>query len=288
MEPPPLFLIGTGRCGSSILAHILSHHPQLSFLTPVASYYPRRLYLNRWMLRCRYLPGGHRVPGAYTQLSEAYNFWEEYAQGFSNPCRDLTAQDVTERKARSLRDAVAETMIPSRPRFFAKLTGWSRIGFLRAVFPGARFVHLVRDGRDVANSMVHVPFWDGWKGPGSWRYGRLSDADRKSWEEHDRSFVLLAGLAWKTLVASVEEARRNDPDAPVHDVRYEDFLADPVSTMEEIASALELPLDEALVDRVREIELRDQRGRHRKDLSADHVETLTEVLREDLARYGYL
>lgn len=287
MTLSPLFLIGSGRSGSSIVAHILSHHPDVSFLTPLASFYPERPFLNRSMLRCLSLPGGRRMPGAFTQLSEAYGFWEHHAAGFRNPCRDLTRQDVTVRKAEALRSAVADIMIGSRPRFFAKITGWSRVGYLKAVFPDARFVHLVRDGRDVANSLLHVGFWDGWQGPDVWRYGPLAREDRDLWEDHNRSFVVLAGLTWKMLVRSVEKARTAHPDAAIHDVRYEDFLDDPVGELQEISAALDLPWREDLAACAADTELHDQRGRHNEDLSENQTKALNAALAEPLERYGY-
>src|SRR5204863_6522493 len=49
--------------------------------------------------------------------------------------------------------------------------GSLRVPFLRALFPGARFVHIVRDGRDVACSLVPGCGGDEWRHlkPPSWR-----------------------------------------------------------------------------------------------------------------------
>ena len=55
----------------------------------------------------------------------------------------------------------------ARPLFLHKFTGWPRAGLLHAVFPEARFVHVVRDGRAVASSLVQQPWWDGFGGPGA-------------------------------------------------------------------------------------------------------------------------
>jgi len=37
-----------------------------------------------------------------------------------------------------------------KPVFIHKYTGWSRIAFFKEIFPEARFVHVIRDGRAVA------------------------------------------------------------------------------------------------------------------------------------------
>src|SRR3712207_7426845 len=54
---------------------------------------------------------------------------------------------------------------------------------LSEIFKDAKFIHLMRDGRAVANSLLHVYFWSGWKGPGNWGWGQLSPAQQRS-EEH--------------------------------------------------------------------------------------------------------
>jgi len=43
-----------------------------------------------------------------------------------------------------------------------------RIGFLQAIFPDAKFIHIVRDGCAVANSRMNAPFWKGWQGLNTW------------------------------------------------------------------------------------------------------------------------
>jgi hypothetical protein len=72
-----------------------------------------------------------------------------------------------------------------------------RISFLYAIFPDARFVHVLRDGRAVANSRLNASFWKGWHGLNIWG-GQMPEHYRQEWERHRRSFVALAGIEWKT------------------------------------------------------------------------------------------
>ena len=46
-----------------------------------------------------------------------------------------------------------------KARFAAKLTGPARISYVSSIFPEARFVHVVRDGRAVVQSLMKVEFW---------------------------------------------------------------------------------------------------------------------------------
>ena len=111
-----------------------------------------------------------------------------------------------------------------RDRMLIKLTGWSRIGFLNEVFPDAKFIHIVRDGRAVASSYLHINEWQwrGWYGPASWRYGPLSPEDQAAWEASGRSFIALAGIQWRMHTRAIESARARIDPARFLEVRYED------------------------------------------------------------------
>lgn len=288
MDEPPLFMVGVGRSGSSFLARLISEHPKLGFLTQASERDPEDPWRNRWVLRLMDVPVlGAAVRRRY-EISEAYSFWEHSARGFAEPMRDLRADDVTPYVRRTLVPRLEEALPSSRDRLFAKLTGWSRIGYLNELFPEAQFVHLVRDGRDVANSLLRVWFWRGWQGPTNWRFGPLSTENRQLWEEHDRSFVVLAGLAWKILVNSVEAARTDLPDQRFLQVRYEDFLESPAAEIRRIVDFAGLGRHRALDLAVEGATFRDPSGRHREDLSADQSERLGSALEAELRRYGYM
>src|SRR5690606_15394984 len=116
---------------------------------------------------------------------EAYAFWETHSPGFRRPSRDLVAADVTESRRQALVNTIESIVTKRRGSFVAKITGWPRILYLREVFPDARFVHLVRDGRAVAASFskMNVDQWWGWRGPENWRFGALDDRYRAVWDE---------------------------------------------------------------------------------------------------------
>lgn len=283
----PVFVVGTGRSGSSFLADVLARHPDVAFLTGLSDRYPRRHRYNRMAMRGLDVPGIRRLVGRRCGIEEAYDFWDAHAPGFSEPTRDLVAADVTPRTKASLRRAVAANLVPGRRRFLAKITGWGRIGYLDEVFPDARFVHLVRDGRDVANSLLQVDFWQGWRGPQNWRFGELPPDLRELWERHDRSFVALAGICWRLLVDSVEDARRELPPERFLEIRYEDFVRSPRDLLEEVLEACDLEPSPRFFDDFDREEVRDASGKHRRDLTPHQQENLAAVTREPRQRYGY-
>lgn len=283
----PLLLVGTGRCGSTVFQRLLGSHPRLMWLSGFAERYPDRPAWNRWAVTAAGNPILRHLVGDKIRPGEAYNFWDRYTYGFSEPCRDLGRTDVTPRVRKQVRAAFERMLTPARDRLLVKITGWPRIGYLNGIFEDAKFVHIVRDGRGVANSLLHVDFWRGWYGPQGWRAGLLSPEDQATWEAHERSFVVLAGLEWRIQMRAIEAARRTLSPERFLEIRYEDFCRQPLETYRRVLEFAELPPSAEFERRVRAASIRDMSNRWRDDLSPAQQAVLEDVLREDLQRHGY-
>ncbi len=159
----PIFIVGTGRCGSTAFHRLLSPHPNLMWLSGFAEQFPTRPSWNRWAVTAMGNPLLRRVFGSRIKPGENYGFWYKHAYGFAEPGRDLLRADVTPRVRKQIRGVIARMLTAQRSRMLVKLTGWSRIGYLNEIFEDAKFIHIVRDGRAVANSYVHINEWQ-WRG----------------------------------------------------------------------------------------------------------------------------
>jgi omega-hydroxy-beta-dihydromenaquinone-9 sulfotransferase len=283
----PIFIVGTGRCGSTVFHRLLARHPQVMWMSGFCERYPARPAWNRRAVVALDRPVLRRLLGRKIQPGECYRFWDRYAYGFSDPCRDLVRADVTARVKRQVRAAFETMLTPRRNRLLVKITGWPRIGFLNEIFEDAKFIHIIRDGRAVASSLMHVSFWRGWWGPQGWRAGVMSSEDQKTWEDSDRSFVTLAGLEWRIQMRAAEAARQAlHPDA-FCEVKYEAFCEQPMETYRRVLEFAELPESEDLERQVKAASIESTSNRWRDDLTAGQQAVLNDLLREDLARYGY-
>jgi hypothetical protein len=168
-----------------------------------------------------------------------------------------------------------------------KITGWPRVGYLHALFPDAKFIHVYRDGRAVANSLLEVDFWRGWQGPGRWRAGELTPAQQAEWERHGRSFVALAGIQWKRMMAAMDAAAANVPAANLLPVRYEDLMANPVACFKHVTEFCGLGWSARFERAIARQRLRPANDKWRVDLSDAQQAILESVLAEALSRYGY-
>jgi omega-hydroxy-beta-dihydromenaquinone-9 sulfotransferase len=284
----PIIIVGTGRCGSTVFHRVLSKHPRVMWLSGMSDRFPDRPEWNRIGVSAVGNPLLGPLLGQKIQPGECYRFWDHYAYGFSEPCRDLRRTDVTARVRKQLR-AVFQAMLTSRrDRLLLKITGWPRIGFLDEIFDQAKFIHILRDGRAVASSLLHVDFWRGWLGPQGWRAGLLSAEDEATWESYDRSFVALAGIEWRIQMRAIEAARKEVLDAKRFlQVKYETLCSEPVETFRQILEFAELPSSAEFERQVGAAKLRSTSHRWRDDLTSAQQRILDELLREDLLYHRY-
>jgi sulfotransferase family protein len=287
-----VFVLGTGRCGSTLVHEVLAKHPDAGFVSNLDDNLRRVNFkgrTNNLLYR--------RIPPRFTQKgrlrfapSEGYLILDRFVSpAISTPCRDLMEQDATPWLAARFRSFYEERAgAQGKPVFLHKFTGWPRARFIKAIFPEARFIHVIRDGRAVANSFLQMPWWKGYRGPTEWSWGALPGPYAREWEDSGRSYVLLAGLEWKLLIDAFEASRAAIPEELWMDVRYEDFISDPRTNTEKLLRFVGLewtdPFDAGFE------QFTFSKGRsdaYVEDLGEDNVRRLNASLADHLQRHGY-
>lgn len=283
----PIFIVGVGRSGSSIFHQLFAHHPNVVWLSRLSDAYPTRPEVNRRLMRGLDLP--MLGPLLYSRFDpgECYPFWDHFYPGFSLPFRDLGEDDVTPPVLSGVTRALEGICTARRGRNLLKITGWPRIGFLKAIFPDALFIHVLRDGRPVASSFLKVDWWWGWRGPTHWRWGELSPEHALEWERHGRSFTALAGIQWKILMDAMEASKPQLSATELLEVRYEDVCANPVAWFRKAVEFSRLEWSPRFEGFLRGQVLRNENQKWRNDLTAKQQAILEEVLAGHLSRYGY-
>jgi hypothetical protein len=286
------FLLGSGRCGSSLVHEVLARHPDVGFVSNVDDRFPAIGWGGRWN-RAVY----HWVPPAWTRKgrarfapSEAYRLLgRRVSPAVVDPVRDLLADDATPwLTERFRRFFVERAAAQEAPLFLHKFTGWPRAAFIERALPEVRFIHVIRDGRAVASSLLQMPWWRGYLGPERWGWGPLPDPYAREWASSGRSFVLLAGIEWKLLMDAFDRAKEAVGAERWLDVRYEDVVADPRGSFGEILRFLDLRWDDGFERGFSQHAFRVSRiDAYREELSDRDVEMLERSLENHLERSGY-
>jgi hypothetical protein len=197
MRGAPIFIVGCGRSGTTALGELLGTHPDIKY------------------------------------LNEPRNFWRTDPRTDvwtgKTPEGRIDLYDVPDNLREELRKALFKK--PGKDQFLVEKTPVNsfRIDYLRALFPKARFVHLLRSGLDVARSIQkRVEVGGPWYGKEDTKWLQLTDyarrqglgglADRAG--DHPR----LRGLVeWRLAVSHVRE-RLRESDL---ELRYETLVERP-------------------------------------------------------------
>jgi len=292
-SPSFVFLIGTGRCGSTLVQELLSRHPDIGFMTNIEDRLPHLPTaagrFNNQLYR-RVAPSLTRKGRPRYAPSEGYRaLAREVSPMVTESCRDLLAGDAMPWLADRFRRFFTErARIQGKPVFLHKFTGWPRTGFIGEIVPEARFVNIVRDGRSVVASALRTSWWKGHMGPEQWQWGPLPPAYAADWEASGRSFPVLAAQCWKILMDAYGAARELVPGDRWLDVRFEDVLADPQGRFKEMLSFMGLDEDPALHAALARITLSpDRRHQYRHQLDPASLALVERSLAGHLAAWGY-
>lgn len=294
----PVFVIGTGRSGVTPLMDLIVYHKEFAWPSTYNNRFPKLLklsYLSRiveWPVLNTKLKYMRFMP----KCSEAYNLFNSLYHGFRRPYRDLIKDDVTKIVREKIRNTVTEIMrYHGKYRFIEEYAGWSRIDFFREIFPNAKFIHVVRDGRAVVNSLTQVGYWRGWGGQHNWRWGPLNEDYRRILEEHNNSFLILAALQWKLLTNNIEQKGSLLPKGHFLTIKHEDRINDPRKIAEKCIQFCGLDhKDENFqnhLNTVRIIDTNNETFRIRpwkQCFTKIQISRITNVLESDLKYFNYI
>ena len=230
----PIFILGTGRSGTTILGIVLSMHREVGYLNE-----PKAM----WHL----IHPHEDIIGNYSQAEAKYRLTAEDA---TNEMRQRAAQMF----GAYLKATRSKRLVDKYPELIF------RVDFVRAIFPDARFIFLVRNGWDTCHS---IATW-------SKRLGvHINDEKHDWWGVNDRKWRLLveqlvktdsvfsqtadeikkfdrhldrAAVEWILTMREGLHLMQTSPD-DIHLVRFEDLTSQPDETLLTLCDFCELPTD---------------------------------------------
>ncbi len=288
------FIVGTGRCGSTLLHEIFAKHADTSFISAIEENRPRlaRLHtLANAIYRAEHNPIVKALGIAEDFIpTEGYALIDRKVSPiYSRPFRDLVVDDVTpwlEKRFRDFFGARYESC--GLPVLLHKYTGWSRLGFFSTIFPEARFLHVIRDGRAVASSWQQMRWWNGYEGTSKWLWGLLDEDQQARWEDSNRAFPVLAALGWEKLLNSYVEAEAVMAPDRYLKLRYEDFLEDPAEHCRKILDFFGLSFTQDFQRQLDTFNINASRkAAYERDLLPQQVRAIETAIGPVLALNGY-
>lgn len=239
-ELPAAFVVGVNRSGTTLLRMMLDAHPELT-MPPETHFVPELIDVAE---------AGGAAPEDLLATITKQREWGDFGIGEEQlleafrAIEPLNAGDAL----RAFYSLYAERQ--GKPRFGEKTPIYVKsIRKISRALPEARFVHVIRDGRDVA----------------------LSIRDRAV-KEHPIDKI---AERW---VRRIGQARRQSKRVPHYkEIRYEQLILDTEPTLHEVCEFYELPWDDAVLDYHRRSA--DRLEEMKRELPADGKRTTLSVER---------
>ncbi len=194
----PIFLVGAERSGTTVLRLMLNHHPQLA-----------------WCNEFEYVVDQIADSNAWPQLDQYYEWLETHrifqASGFAID-HSLNYPQLVNSFLCQKRDSEGKSLVGA--------TVHRHFDQLLKIWPDAHFIHLIRDGRDVARSCIGMG-WAGnvWTGVERW---------------------IQAECLWGLLSQKV-------PTDQQIELTYEELISDPVNTLSRLCNFIGIPYEPAML-----------------------------------------
>jgi hypothetical protein len=248
IHPPPLFIIGHWRSGTTYLHELLVRDKRFAFPTTYQCFVPHHFLVTEWFL-----------PKLLRFFLPAKRPMDNMPMGFDHPQEDefalcslgaptpyfrmafpnhgpvyqqfLDMQSVDERELKRFKWALqtfvqALTYRHGRQLVLKSPPHTGRIKLLAELFPGARFIHIVRDPHLLFASTRRL--WQAMDNVQSFQKPRHDDLD---------DYIL---NCLERMYDGFERQRERIDPATICDLRYEDLVRDPVGQLEEVYKALKL------------------------------------------------
>lgn len=215
----PLFIVGCGRSGTTMLREMINAHPE--YAIPGESHFIPEL----WRRRGAYARDRERNVEVDRLVQDIVSIpqvrkWKvphEYIWRRIGDSPVPTFASVIESVFQAYADSRAKRSWGDKTPVYVL-----HIPLLSELFPRARFIHIIRDGRDVALSYLSRPL----SVHGIWQAGRR----------------------WRRDVGAGLRHGRRLPSGRYTEVRYEDLVTRPEVALQQLSGFARIPYTEEMLD----------------------------------------
>jgi hypothetical protein len=279
----PIIIIGAARSGTKMLRAAIASHPRIVAIPYDINYV--------WKIGNYNIPHDELNPMMLSGAAKTYIQW--YFRRFQG----LTTKRVVEK-------TVSNTL---------------RISYVRAVFPSCQFIHIYRDGRDVAASARRM-----WKSPLDWKatllkalrfplaaipsygldYAKSYLSRRFNQEGHvsswgprfdgideisnKSSLLEICGWQWRKCIEKAHNDLNKIHKSQVLHVRYEDFVLNPLDGLKRITDFLDLDMVEETYRYADTVVVDRNLGKWKREITEAELGPLLDIIEPTLKSLGYI
>ena len=216
MKEAPVFIIGVGRSGTTLLRQMINSHSQIA--VPYESH-----FITKYMDIIENYGDIQQDENLMKLLKDICN--EPILENWDYSCTpEELMKALTQRDVAGIIDTFYSLYAQhhGKTRWGDKSDYLDRMFQIRELYPNAKFIHIIRDGRDVANSVMKMTW-----GPNN---------------------IIQAADWWSSYVRLCYSMGRMLSSTDYMEVRYEDLVSSSESELRRICEFIELDFEETMLE----------------------------------------
>jgi len=292
---PPVFIVGNARSGTSILGNFFENNSQCYYFFEDDIWKKKfgSFYFSTYqkIIRNSNLLASQRL----RSIHQFFSIFLRKIIGKPDDGHRMTENDVTKEKIEKIEKVLAK--IEKRRIVIKNPRNSLRIPFIKKLFPNARFIHIIRDGRDSTCSLMIVKntsYWSHVKPPGWLEIQKKNPKGPKKY-----------AWQWNSIVETIYEDKKAIPQKDFIEIKYEELVKNPQEIMKNVFKKLEIPFEKPQEDLCKKISdkvikknlpsisdkwTKDHSkriGRYKDELSEEELKDVEKILGKSNALYNY-
>ncbi|UZR28182.1 sulfotransferase family protein [Methylococcus mesophilus] len=219
----PVFILGFGPSGATILGTSLSSHPDVAYLNE-----PRALWVS-----------------AYPEV----DIWSSKAPSRGGKLV-LDAADAVYAKSKKLSRLLRIEAIKRGGSVLIEKNPANnfRLAFIRHIFPDARFIHIYRNGLEVATSIAKMIEIGGWHGEDAYKWDKLAEYAMRFDETRHLPGLCSTPyekglLEWRLSTEAAVRFLRSLPENSFFELNYDEFIDRPFNIFSRLTEFIGIDAD---------------------------------------------
>ena len=272
----PFFIIGSGRSGNTLLRSILSGNSDISI--------PPESYRIPFAIKKFHISNNRDWEDIVLQVLKEFGDCKEfYTWEIDITDVQKRLEDIADSK-RTLSNIFDELFCTYAEKHSPGSKIWGDktpmntlyLDWIGTVFPRSKFIHIIRDGRDVASSYLKMERYD---------------------------TILEAANRWINSIESAQSFGSKIKENYI-EIRYEELVTKPEEVIKDTCDFLDIDYDSKMLDHTKQVKKlgdtdkehhsnlskpisSDSVGKWRNNLSESDQESITKLLHKHLQRLGY-
>ncbi len=250
VDPPPVFIIGHWRSGTTHLHELLIRDDRFAFPTTFECFAPYHFLITGkflpqmlWFLMPPKRPMDNMAAGfdrpqedefALVGMGAPSMYFRMAFPGHAAPHMDtLDLDGISDEDCRRLKESLqwflkAQSYLKKGRLVLKSPPHTGRVGMLAEMFPGAKFIHIVRNPYAIFPSMKHT-----WAAMDLVQGFQMPAHDKLNIDE----FIL---SAFERMYRGFDRQRHQLDPSQLYEVRYEDLVLDPMGQVQAMYESLDL------------------------------------------------